>query len=91
MLANDARACRRVTSSETPAIGRLGAVTGHCLLDLMHSDFLAHIELFSSAYARPMQKHTLVAFSGSCSICSMQVKRPIDAHGRAERPGCRDR
>ena len=56
MLANDAGACGRVTSSETPAIGRLGAVTGHCLLDLMHSDFLAHIELVSLACVRPVGK-----------------------------------
>jgi len=48
MLANDAGECGRVTSSETPAIGRLGAVTGRCCWTWMHSDFLAHVELVSS-------------------------------------------
>ena len=91
MLANDGGTCGRTTSSETPAIGRLGAVTGYCLLDLMHSGFLAHMELVSSAVRDLCKSTHWWAFSQSCSICSMQVTdllTPMDAPtatGRSDR------
>jgi hypothetical protein len=50
----------------------------------MHSDFLAHIELVSSACARLVQKHTLVVFLGIMFHMFHAGKGPIDAHGRTD-------